>query len=429
MSSQYTAAPAPSAPAPGMVASGASTWVGVRLLAVMPISLAIAALCLALGWLSFVWGPPGLHRAVLWHMGSNGALSLAEPERLVANVFLHSGQNHLFNNVLALLMFGSLIEPTLGARRFLILYALGGLLGSVAMLVLHPEAASLGASGAIWALMTAELRLDTSAARKQWALPEVRIASRLISHETQRVFRIIGLVLFAILLNSGAHTGVMAHVTGGLVGLVLAPVLQRWERVPADAASSVVVRRRSWLSISAAFAAAAMLASIGLALVGGRAWELDQAPTLERVHLAGTPFSLELPALVAHDAHDISEKPNAGVRNFYFGESGASPITWSFIAYETSLSTPREEYFAQMLEREQQAPAPGWKPLGPIALVTVGTREAVRAERRHADGREKVSYEMLVGPYQVWLMAHREGPAVWGDIEERVAASLGMLRD
>ena len=429
-SPECAAAPASPAPTPGVGSRRASKWVGLRLLAATPLTLALAALCLALGWLSFAWGPPGLHHSVLWHMGSNGALSFAEPERLLANVFLHLDENHLFNNVLALVLFGSLIEPTLGARRFLVLYAVAGLLGSVAMVVLHPKAVSLGASGAIWALMTAELRLDTSAARKQWQFPEPRVSSRLIPQKTQRIFRVGSLVLFAILLNSGPHVGVSAHVTGGLVGLVLAPVLQRWERVSAHASSSApapAVRRRSWLSISAGLAGVAMLVAIPLAILRGHPWQLDEVPALERVQLADGRFSLDLPALVAHD---ISEKPDGDLRVYNFGESGASPIVWSFMAYEVFFSTTREAYVAQMLEQEQQVPnRAGWKPLRPVALVTVGTREAVRVERRNADGREKVAYEMLVGPYRVSLTAYREGPAVWGDVEERVAASLGMFRD
>jgi hypothetical protein len=232
-----------------------------------------------------------------------------------------------------------------------------------------------------------------------------------------------------MLLNSGPHMGVGAHVAGGVVGLVLAPVLRRWERVPAHASSNaphVAAGRRWGLDISSGIAAAAMLTAIGIALLRGRAWQLDETPVLEHVQVADTPFSLDLPALVANDIH---AKPSDTLRAFSFGTPGASPVTWSFIVYEAYFATTRDAYLAQMLESEQQAIRAGWKPLSPVALVTLGTRQAIRAERRHTDGREMVSYEMLVGHNRALLSAYREGPRVWGDTEERVAASLGMFHD
>jgi membrane associated rhomboid family serine protease len=59
--------------------------------------------------------------------------------------------------MLALWMIGRSLEPLLGRWRFVALYLIGGLGGSVAMAVLDPGVATVGASGGIFALMGALL--------------------------------------------------------------------------------------------------------------------------------------------------------------------------------------------------------------------------------------------------------------------------------
>lgn len=44
------------------------------------------------------------------------------PHQLVSHVFMHGGLTHLAFNMYALVMFGSVIEKTLGTKRFLLLY-------------------------------------------------------------------------------------------------------------------------------------------------------------------------------------------------------------------------------------------------------------------------------------------------------------------
>jgi rhomboid protease GluP len=76
--------------------------------------------------------------------------------RLLTAMFLHADTTHIFFNGLILYQFGRSIESFYGTPRFLLVYFLGGLLGSIASFMLT-QGSSLGASGAIFALVGAEM--------------------------------------------------------------------------------------------------------------------------------------------------------------------------------------------------------------------------------------------------------------------------------
>lgn len=79
-----------------------------------------------------------------------------EDWRLITSAFLHIGITHLALNMLALLLFGSELERGLGRWRYLAVYLLAALGGSVAVLLFgDPLVPVAGASGAIWGLMGA----------------------------------------------------------------------------------------------------------------------------------------------------------------------------------------------------------------------------------------------------------------------------------
>jgi len=80
-----------------------------------------------------------------------------EPWRLLTAVFAHGSFIHLALNMLALWMLGQTLEPMLGRARYLALYLISGLGGSVAVALIAPETATVGASGAIFGLMAALL--------------------------------------------------------------------------------------------------------------------------------------------------------------------------------------------------------------------------------------------------------------------------------
>jgi membrane associated rhomboid family serine protease len=76
--------------------------------------------------------------------------------RLVSSIFLHSGWLHLAFNMYFLWVLGPGLESVLGHRRFLVLFLVAGLGGSVVSYCFSPiQTLSVGASGAIFGLMTA----------------------------------------------------------------------------------------------------------------------------------------------------------------------------------------------------------------------------------------------------------------------------------
>lgn len=74
--------------------------------------------------------------------------------RLFTSMFLHANTLHWGFNSLALYIFGRDVERLFGHMRFAIIYILGGLAGSVGSLI-YTANASLGASGAIFAIISA----------------------------------------------------------------------------------------------------------------------------------------------------------------------------------------------------------------------------------------------------------------------------------
>lgn len=90
----------------------------------------------------------------------NGALwgplvSEGEWWRLITSGFIHSGIFHLGMNMYLLWLLGQTLEPVMGTVRFLMLYFLSLLGGSLGVLLISYDAPTVGASGAVFGLMGA----------------------------------------------------------------------------------------------------------------------------------------------------------------------------------------------------------------------------------------------------------------------------------
>lgn len=80
-----------------------------------------------------------------------------EVYRLFTAMFLHGSLPHALFNAYAIFIVGQTVEPIFGRARFLLIYTLGGLTGSVASLALGGlSGASVGASGAVFAIFAAQ---------------------------------------------------------------------------------------------------------------------------------------------------------------------------------------------------------------------------------------------------------------------------------
>jgi rhomboid family protein len=83
------------------------------------------------------------------------SLILVRPWTIITYMFLHGGVMHLAFNMLGLFFFGPRVEERLGSRSFLNLYLISGITGALLSLITAPNAAVLGASGAVFGVMLA----------------------------------------------------------------------------------------------------------------------------------------------------------------------------------------------------------------------------------------------------------------------------------
>lgn len=139
-----------------------------------------------------------------------------EPWRLLTSMLVHGGIWHFLLNMLALWMIGRILEPMIGRWRFLALYLIGGLGGSVAVAVIDPLSAVVGASGGIFALMGALL-----------------VIGRHIGGDIRGILVILGLNLVVGFVFEGiawqAHLG--GAIIGALIGLIYARTRLRRQRI------------------------------------------------------------------------------------------------------------------------------------------------------------------------------------------------------
>jgi membrane associated rhomboid family serine protease len=75
--------------------------------------------------------------------------------RLLTSGFLHWDFLHIGLNMYVLYWLGRLLEPAMGRQRFLTIYFVGLLAGSLGVLIVTPTSPTAGASGAIFGLMGA----------------------------------------------------------------------------------------------------------------------------------------------------------------------------------------------------------------------------------------------------------------------------------
>lgn len=91
-------------------------------------------------------------------------LTILEPWRAVTSLFVHSESSlfHLLFNGYSLWVLGAIVERLIGRAKFLGLFLLAGVGGSLAVLWLAPTQAVIGASGAIFGLFGALLVIERS---------------------------------------------------------------------------------------------------------------------------------------------------------------------------------------------------------------------------------------------------------------------------
>ena len=137
------------------------------------------------------------------------AVAAGEWYRLVTNGFVHFGLLHLGFNMYALYLLGGALERYAGTLRFGMIYLVSLLCGSFGALLLSPDAATAGASGAVYGLMGALFVLER---QRGIALLGGPIGGLL-------VINLLFTFAFAGQISVGGHLGGL--IGGAMAGLVL----------------------------------------------------------------------------------------------------------------------------------------------------------------------------------------------------------------
>ena len=140
--------------------------------------------------------------------------------RIIWSTFLHSGMNHLFNNMLILFFMGSMIEKEVGHLGYGLLYFLSGIGGNLlslwAKMKNHEIAVSLGASGAIFGLDGVLLALVLFSGRQMENVTPLRVG-----------------IMIAYSLYSGftsKNVDNTAHMGGLITGFAIMGIICIWQR-------------------------------------------------------------------------------------------------------------------------------------------------------------------------------------------------------
>jgi len=134
----------------------------------------------------------------------------------ITYMFIHAGPWHLLANMYALYLFGPRIESQWGARRFTWFYLLCGLGGAVFLMLFIRSGGLIGASAAVFGVMTASAM--------QWPDDEVYFMFVL----PMRIRTLVaGLIVFNIVLgvaatgdNGGTNLAYFAHLGGVLAAYI-----------------------------------------------------------------------------------------------------------------------------------------------------------------------------------------------------------------
>ena len=140
--------------------------------------------------------------------------------RLLTVMLVHASIWHLALNMLALWMLGRSLEPLLGRARFLTLYLISGLGGSIAIALLGFDSIAVGASGAIYGLFGALLVIGRHIGANITGIAIVLGINLVISF--------VPLIFGQSLVSWQGHLGGL--LTGALVGLIFARTRRRSQR-------------------------------------------------------------------------------------------------------------------------------------------------------------------------------------------------------
>lgn len=231
-----------------------AVWVLLALIVLMYLVTQGLSLYLSNEILCGFFGSP--YDCALFVLGWKQNVLIAQGQywRLLTATFLHSGLMHLAFNGIALYALGPDAERVYGTLRFLVIYFLAGLTGSVASYAFSP-APSVGASGSIFGMFG--------------ALAVFFYTTRgLLGEFGQRQLQsMVGLMVINLVLGfaPGSNIDNYGHIGGLLAGLITGWLLVPRYSIERIEFTPTVVRRTNplgWVGIAALVAVLSMLVAV-----------------------------------------------------------------------------------------------------------------------------------------------------------------------
>ncbi|MFD0797568.1 rhomboid family intramembrane serine protease [Maribacter chungangensis] len=148
-----------------------------------------------------------------------GAIKAGQKERMLTSGFLHVDISHLFFNMFTLYFFAEVVINGFGSGKFLIIYFISLVAGSLLALFFHknePYYSAVGASGAVTGILYAAILLQ----------PDMRLGIMFIPIPLPAYVLGIGYLLYSIYgmksrLGNIGHTAHFGGAVGGYVSTVL----------------------------------------------------------------------------------------------------------------------------------------------------------------------------------------------------------------
>lgn len=341
------------------------------------VTYALLALYAVMFALTYAFGGPE-RLGVLSRLGAEVPERIRQGEwwRLLSATVLHASVLHIFMNSVVLWNLGTFMERLLGWGRFLTLYVLSGLLGSVLGTLLAPLlkfGLSVGASGALFGLLGASAVL---AFRPPAGMPELLVQNLKKNATTNLILNVV--VSLRPNIDWAAHLG--GALIGGLLvlaGIVrLAPLLSSPGHAPAQ--GSMPSDRR--FAIVGALLGLALLGCTALAVVKGQPWMLGDLSAAARIPIEKTGLSIEAPIVLG------SPRPAArtdGLTELSLGgEASGQWLSLIVSPLDPALPTPEQRqaaWAASVTELNRFRPEDGATPAGEPVVLTVGGFPALDA--------------------------------------------------
>ncbi len=171
-----------------------------------PVTIIITVLCVVTSFYAWTTQP----ELIIDTYGySTNALLDGEIWVLITSIFLHSDINHLVLNMVALFVFGIILEGEIGSRRVFLLFLLGAFTGALFSSLFYPlDTSFIGASAGIFSVMAATLLI-----KPVWIESYVPIPVGVIA--LGYILSMIGGLITGYPVNV-SHVG---HLGGAFIGL------------------------------------------------------------------------------------------------------------------------------------------------------------------------------------------------------------------